>query len=192
MALIVTNEIPGFDVYGVGQVDYTIDGVSGRDFGAAVAKAAFIQSNAIERESEAYSAMVRVRMRKLEDLGEALAIISKAIASMPVDDPESDDLCDNDPRLLTARDLLAKYGIALYVHVVDFDGRRACYITREEGVMRQNDVQLEIDEENNSLQQDMVTLQGLVSKRDNSFSTAAKLIEKVNDTSQTLIGNIGG
>lgn len=192
MALIVTNEIPGFDVYGVGQVDYTIDGVSGKDFGAAVAKAAFIQSNAIERESEAYSAMVKVRMRKLEDLGEALAIISKAVATMPVEEPESDDLSSDIPDLLTAKDLLAKYGIDMYVHVLALYDIKRCFISREEGVMRQNDVQLAIDEENNSLQQDMVTLQALVSKRDNSFSTAAKLIQKVNDTSQTVIGNIGG
>lgn len=185
MALIVTNDITDVSVWGVQQKNYTINGKSNQDFGSAVAVAALQQSNSIERESEAYTAMVRVRIRKLEELGEALSVITEALASMRIKDTESDDLSKEDSRLLTAKSILRKYGLDL---AVDDKNR----ITREEASMRQNDVQFAIDNEDNSLQQDMVSLQGLVSKRDNSFSTAAKLVSKVNDTAQTLIGNIGG
>jgi len=41
------------------------------------------------------------------------------------------------------------------------------------------------------MQQDMVTMQSLVSKRDNAFSTAASLVQKINSTASTLIGNMG-
>lgn len=185
MAVIVANDIPGMAVWGVSQSDYTVDGVPNRDFGSALAVAALRQSGAIESECEAYMAMVRTRIRKIEELGEALSVISEALATMRVKKAESDDLSDADPRLFTAKSILQKYGLELNVML---DGR----ITREEASMRQNDVQYAIDNEDNSLQQDMVSLQGLVSKRDNSFSTAAKLVGKVNDTAQTLIGNIGG
>jgi hypothetical protein len=51
-------------------------------------------------------------------------------------------------------------------------------------------LQYEIDYETNEMQQDMVSLQSLVSKRDNAFSTVSSLVQKVNSTASTLIGNL--
>ena len=45
MPLIETNVIPGASVYGVPQASYTVDGVAGKDYSAALAKAAFKQSD---------------------------------------------------------------------------------------------------------------------------------------------------
>ena len=47
-----------------------------------------------------------------------------------------------------------------------------------------------MDVEDNDMQQDMITVQGLVSKRDNSFSTASKVLKKVNSTGETIINSI--
>ena len=55
----------------------------------------------------------------------------------------------------------------------------------------QNAVQYAIDKEDNELKQDTVSLNSYVSKRDNSFSTASKLVRKALDASGSTIGNIG-
>ena len=48
-----------------------------------------------------------------------------------------------------------------------------------------------MDVEDNDMQQDMITVQGLVSKRDNSYSTASKMLQKFNSTGGTIINSIG-
>ena len=54
------------------------------------------------------------------------------------------------------------------------------------------EVQYQIDKEDNLLQQDMVSMQSFVSKRDNAFSTASKIIRKTNNAASSTIANIGG
>ena len=54
------------------------------------------------------------------------------------------------------------------------------------------EVQYQIDKEDNLLQQDMVSMQSFVSKRDNAFSTASKIIRKTNNAASATIANIGG
>ena len=48
-----------------------------------------------------------------------------------------------------------------------------------------------IDKEDNDLKQDMVSLNSYISKRDNSFSTATKLVKKGLNAASSTIGNIG-
>ena len=55
----------------------------------------------------------------------------------------------------------------------------------------QAQTEYEMDMENNDLQQDMITVQGLISKRDDSYSTAAKVLKKVNSTGNSIINSIG-
>jgi len=52
-------------------------------------------------------------------------------------------------------------------------------------------VKSKIDGFNNQSQTDMSRLQGLVDKRDQSFSTATDLMTNVSDTRGTLIQNLG-
>ena len=47
-----------------------------------------------------------------------------------------------------------------------------------------------MDTEDNNLQQDVVSLQGLVSKRDNAFSTAGRLVKKYDGSADAIIGNM--
>jgi hypothetical protein len=37
----------------------------------------------------------------------------------------------------------------------------------------------------------MITMQGLIGKRDNSFSTAAKVIKKVDGTADSILRTVG-
>jgi len=56
----------------------------------------------------------------------------------------------------------------------------------------QTNVQYAIDREDNDIQQDIVTLQSYISKRDNAYSNAAKIVKKTNQAATSTIGNIGG
>ena len=63
--LIKPTEIAGGAVYGVRQMSYAVDGVSGKDYGAALAAAAFKESVAIEASASAYTEVVRQREKKV-------------------------------------------------------------------------------------------------------------------------------
>lgn len=181
---ISAQEIPGASVYGVAQVSYSVNGVAGQDYAAAVAAASLFQANAFEAECNALSAMVRLRMEKLDDLGEVLSTLNQVVAAMPTKNQQSSDTVW-DPKLSRARELMAKYGMTL---TLESDGS----VRRDNASYAQNDVQYALDREDNDLQQDMVSIQSLFSKRDNAFSTASQLIGKVNNASQSIIANFGG
>ena len=66
------------------------------------------------------------------------------------------------------------------------------YMTRGDVMNAQNDIEYKMDVEDNNLQQDMVSLQSFLSKRDNAFSTAAKLVRKSQNSAGETIGNMGG
>ena len=55
----------------------------------------------------------------------------------------------------------------------------------------QTDFQYAIDREDNDIQQDIVTLQSYITKRDNAYSNAAKLVKKANQAAKSTIKNIG-
>ncbi len=184
MALVSAQEIPGCTVYGIPQMSYTTAGKSGQDYAAAVALATLVQANAFETECGALSAMVRLRMKKLDELGEALAILSRVLKKMPVKSPESDDkVTDGD--LYRARDLMAKYGLTLKL-----EGDEA-KIRRDNVSYAENDVRYAMDREDNDLQQNLVTVKSTFNRRDQAFSTAARLVSKVNNSAQSIIGNFG-
>ena len=184
--LIETNAISGFKVYGQQMVEYTVDGASGKDYAIAIAVAAFAESTAIENEASAYAEVLRARQRKLSELGDALATITKALTTMKLKDQTSNDKSDADNNLITAKEILNRYGITSLT-LVDTNK-----VTRGSAETAQADVEYAMDLEDNDMQQDMVTLQGLVSKRDNSFSTASKVIKKVDSTATSIIRSIGG
>ncbi|MCR5413985.1 MAG: hypothetical protein K6F50_04575 [Kiritimatiellae bacterium] len=181
--MIEPSAIEGASVYGVAQMRYSVDGAADQDYGAALAAAAFRESSAIETASAAYAAVVRTRQHKLEDLGEALAVISKAVATLKVKDASSGDKSDADDNLITARNLAAKYGFTVSLT----DGNR---ITRESAEKARNEIRYMLDVEDNKLQQDMVALQSFVTKRDNAYNTASRLVKKSLDAASSTISNI--
>lgn len=192
MALVESAPIEGFKVYGIQQSDYTVKGVPNCDYAKAVSTAMFQETGAIESETNAYASVLKARQKKLEELGRALSVIVEALSSMDTDAPQSDDLSSPDPDLIAAAAILDKYrrdtNEDMILHLVTEDGETR--VARESATKAQSALQYEIDFETNEMQQDMVTMQSLVSKRDNSFSTASALIEKSNSTASAIIANM--
>ena len=191
--LITATEIAGASVYGVAQMSYAVDGVSGKDYAAALSAAAFKEAVAIEQSLAGYSAVVRQRVRKIEDLGSVMAALNSGVTTLKVKDTESSDRTDKMSILAEAHSLAAKYGITVTCVAYEFsDGVYKAQMRRDDIYRAQNEVQYAIDREDNDLKQDMVSLNSLMSKRDNAFSAAARLIKKANDAASNTIGNIGG
>lgn len=192
-AAVTPHEIAGLSVYGMQQVSYEVKGKEGLDFATALSLTALQKTDAMDQATQAYSEMVRLRMRKLDEVGEALSILTKAIASMPQKGGK-DTLSSSDAELKRANDLLKKYDITPLDLVIEKDkaGNETSWkVTREEALMRKNEIQYILDSEDNTLQQDMLALRSLVSKRDNSFSTASRLLTKISNTAQSSIRNFG-
>lgn len=183
MPLIQPNTIEGGAVYGVPQVSYTVDGDAGKDYSAALAKAAFKQSTAIEAAASASSEIVKARARKIEELGQVMAELAKAYAKLRVKNAESGDSATVDNGAWVNGTAL-KYGITLVFKANTAD------MTRANLMKGQNEIQYAMDVENNNLQQDMVSLQGLISKRDNAFSAASRIVRKADDAASSVIHNI--
>ena len=176
----------GAAVYGTQLRSYAIDGEMGKTFSEVLAFASLRQSHSIEMAATAISSVVRERQRKVSDLAEVLAVVSAAIPSMPskgASDERWSTISSED--IANANALLVKYGIAKMA--TNGDGQ----INYETAYQAQNDVQLKVDSENNDLQQNLTSLQSLVSKRDNAFSTANKVIQKSNTTARSTINAFG-
>ena len=189
--LIQPREIPGGAVYGVAQYEYAIDGVPGNDYAGALAVASLRQSVAIEHSATAYAVVVRQRERKISDLGDVLAAIARAIATM---DPKSQDTgkrSEWSTLLYDAHGTCSRYGISLPLVAVRYEnGQWEGQVTYREATKSQNDIQYALDTEDNNLQQDMVALQSLITKRDNAYSNAAKIVQKAIRTGSGIIRNI--
>ena len=188
---ITANEIRGDAVYGVKQYEYTVGGDPGRDYSAALAAASLKESVAIEDSAAAYAVVVRQRERKISDLGEVLAALAKAIATM---DPKSQDTgkrSEWSSLLYDAHGTCSRYGISLPLVAVRYEnGQWEGQVTYREATKAQNNIQYEMDKEDNNLHQDMVALQGYISKRDNAFTNAAKVVQKAVRTGSGTVRNM--
>ena len=181
---IQANNITGLKVYGQQQVDYTVNGEAGCDFGAAVARASMQRAVSVESATSALADVVRARERKLTEIGEALAYVAAAAANF-TSKSKTDDSTSS-AGLATAKDILDRYGIdTSNIVVVDLStlgaGRIGAIQNQYVGKL-QTDTQYALDKEDNYLQQDMVSLQSYFSKRDQALSMAASLVKKVNNT----------
>jgi len=187
MALVVAKPIQGVSVYGVQQVAYTVDGVPDQDYTQALTVASFKECAAVEAEIDVLSSMVRGRQRKLSDLGEVITILSHAQASMKSEDQLSTDLSNPLDTLPVAADLALEYYIR-----IPLDGDNGNQIRRDACQKAVANVKHAVDMESNSLQQDAVTLQNMIGKRDSSYQTALNLSKKSLNPSTTAIRNMKG
>ena len=169
-------------VYGVRQVQYTVSGESGKSFIDAVTTAAFKQAVTIEDTTSAYTQVVRARQKKIDELGEALSYIAKAVGKIDKKTKTSDKITiDNSDYIKTVAN---RYGVSLSWS----DGNK---MKRGDLQKAQTNIQYAIDREDNDIQQDIVTMQSFISKRDNAFSNASKLVRKTNNAANSTINNIG-
>ncbi len=186
--LIETRDL-GYSVYGTAQVDYTIDGEEGCSYDLAVARAGLRRSVAVEQAIPAYTAAVRARQRKVEDLGTALADIAATFASFTGDDRKVDSTTSVVGGT-QAYEILSKYGLASYSEddkKVDYFSEKGKKIAYGNVQKLQAEIKYALDIVNNDMQQDVATLQSLVSKRDNAYQMAGRLMKKANQTRSTGI-----
>ena len=175
-------------------MSYTVGGEAGNDYAAALTAAAFRESTAIEAAASSYMAIVRQRQTKVNELGDVLATIATAMASLKTKNAEPGDQSATswqmDVAFNNAKTICNRYGIALNVQTKTVDGVLRNYMTRGDLMRSQDDIQYQLDVEDNNLQQDMVSLQSLVTKRDNAFSTASKIVAKSLNAADATAGNM--
>lgn len=180
----LVNPLKDERVYGVQIKDYVIGGTKS-DFSQAIALASLQQSEAIESLLPALNKTVDVRQVKVNDLGEALATLTEALASMDQKEQSPSKKSKIETKKIENMNaILVKYGLA---KVETDDGQ----IKYSDACRSQNDVQKALDQESNDLQQNMTLLQSLVQKRDNSFEVAHKVLSKSNRTASDTITSIG-
>ena len=180
---IVADRIQGCSVYGVAQTSYTVAGVPNQDFIAALTAASFKQSTAIESAAAGYVSVVKARQKKVDELGQMLAYLSKAVGKLKSKAKSTDKVLVDSSTWV--KSTATKYNISL-----PFESDSA-QMTRGNVMKAQTTVEYELDKEDNNLQQDIVSLQAFLTKRDNSYSTAAKVVRKANDAAASTIRNIG-
>lgn len=180
-----TNKSSGERVYGCVIPEYTLAGGVKVDFMEAIAFGALEQSFAVERATKAVAAVVEARQRKASEIADAVASVTEAVASMPPGNDTKKLSSIPEWKLPEANRIFAKYGIPTME--LETNGQ----VRYEVAYPKQTDVQLVLDTENNDLQQNMNTLQNLVSKRDNAFLVASKVVAKVVATAKDTIRAIG-
>ncbi len=182
VSLIKTEPLTDNSVYGVRQVQYTVGGESGKNFIDALVAASFRHSVVIESTTSAYSRVVGARQTKISELGEALSYIAKALGNVDKKTKTTDNLTISNAGYV--RSVAEKYGVSL-----SWSGSS----TMKLGDLQksQTNVKYAIDREDNDIQQDIVTLQSFISKRDNAYSGASKVVRKANQAASSTIGNIG-
>ena len=179
--LIVPELIKDFTVYGVPQVQYTVGDDSNQDYTSAVTCASFKEAAAIEAVCTGYSEVVKARQRKVDELGEVLAYLSAANAKFDSDPKTSDKVkVDN---ASWVREVCKNYDVD-----ITWDGDQITYGNMQKAT---TNVQYAIDREDNDLEQDMVSLQSYISKRDNAFTNASKVVKKTLNAGSTTIADMG-
>ena len=186
MAAIETRAIEGASVYGVEQVSYVVDGVAGRDYSAALMAAGLKQASAIESNLSAVASAVKARQVKLSELNSALSTIVYALGTMKVEDPERSDLSSQIDALRDVAEIARKYGISM-----SLAGDNGNQIRRDSGQKLQANFKNALDLESNALQQDCVTLQNLISKRDSSYQTVVSIVKRSLNAGTTAVRGLG-
>ena len=175
MSDFITAKEIGLTVYGQAQVDYTVNGFDNLDYGAAMAQTGLRRASAMENAMADISEAIKIRQQKLEELGEALAAVSEAIAK------KSSSILNTTSVASTAVRTLKRYGIS--INSSDTVGNYQKV---------QSNIRLAMDKESTSLKEDSSALQTYLSRRDNAYSLASKMLQKANSTMSKGISNIGG
>lgn len=171
---IEATKIDGNVVYGVAQMAYSVNGVKDLNLGDAIAYISLNRAAATEEVASSFAKTLKLRHKKLEDLGKVMVAITEKIGQMT-----GKKVTDGASLSSDVMDICARYGITRSVGNLG-DVQKL-----------QSDVQYAIDREDNDLQQDMVSLQSLGSKRDQAYSTASSLMKKFNKGLADTIRQIG-
>jgi len=196
---IVQLEKLDLTIYGQVQYSYKVDGVSGRTLSDACVTCAALRAASVDQEVSAVSAVTKRRADVLEKIGNALAAIAAAVASLA----GSEDL-DETVSGTARTNLKNQLGtINTYVPTWEQDGNtyptisdtnsnalsnwQASNVTSDKGQKLQSVVQLFADTEDNALQRTSSTLQSFMSKRDSAYSLIGKIQRKLDGTAKQTI-----
>ena len=178
MAEIVPANIKLSQSWGVEFGDYLYNGktVDLQDVTIIVAER---RATSVEGEVAPLSTRIQNRNKKLEDLGNVLADLTKLQSQFPSDAKGSD-----------RKGSLQQSSFAILKEVfgsLDFSDLQMTKYEVEEWLQK---VKSKIDALNNEGQKDMTRLQSIVDRRDEAFSTASDLMSEISDTRASLIRNL--
>ena len=197
------------DRWGVkaGNYNVTLNGSTDRlDFQDLMVQFSKFRAVVVEGEVEPLSTRMQQRNERLEELGEALAELTKVQASFDSDAEGNRDMTgwlSNETGVV-----LESLGYKASVYATekewnkyDDDERadfyKAGWRTESQYSMNKKTlegmlsrVKSEIDALNNEAQTDMTRLQSLVDRRDESYSTATNLMTSISDTRSNVIRNM--
>lgn len=195
----------GQSVYGVKQYEFS-DGEGGEnlDLGSLVSQATLKQAAIVEDQTKAVAAVLKIRQRKTADLGSMLAFLDKVLTRFRTKDQESGDKgtvnCSRsevDSYKKERNKLEKEYGYDLVLDEATHKTKSGCKekpdgtidlsVSRGDAMKGQARIQEMLDTESNSLQQDMMSLQGFMQKRDKTFSAAADVMKKFEKTAGDVI-----
>lgn len=168
-----------FGLWGVTVNDYKINGQE-IDFETIITEISAGRATTIEGEVEPLNTQVTNRNKELENLGTALAEITGKQSKIKEEDRPSAHITLEDS---VTREVYDSLGLP------KGEGYVIEYSRAEQAVQL---IKTKMDKLNNDAQSDMTRLQSLVSKRDESFTTATTIMTSVSDTRGNLIKAIGG
>ena len=134
----------------------------------------------VESEVQPLSTRIMHRNRRLDKLGSALADLTKLQSQFDSDAKGTD-------RKGTLKQSSYETLQEVFGDQVDFIELK---MTKSEVEYWLQMVKSKIDSLNNEANKDMTRLESLVDRRDEAYSTASDLMNKVSDTRSTLIGNL--
>ena len=193
MASIDLLEIGNIEArWGVKAGDYNVtlnSDTSTMDFQDLMVKISKNRAVAVEGEVEPLTVRIQQRNKRLEELSEALAELTKIQTSFD-SDAEGSTACSNDVAFSeSTAQVLRDIGYAYDGGWKSIgDGKYIINKQTCEAVLSR--VKSEIDGLNNEAQADMTRLQSLVDRRDESYSTATNLMTSISDTRSNVIRNM--
>lgn len=179
MAEIITNNVKLSQTWGASFGDYTLDG-SKVDFQDLMVEIAERRAVSVEGEVKPLATRIDHRNKKLESLGTALADLTSLQSQFDSDAKGTD-------RKGTLKQSSYETLQEVFGDQVDFTELK---MTKSEVEYWLQMVKSKIDSLNNEANKDMTRLESLVDRRDEAYSTASDLMNKVSDTRSTLIGNL--
>lgn len=176
MSTITRNDVSLSESWGVKFGDYYY-GKDQVDFQDLMVKISENRATTVEGEVAPLTTRIKARNAYLEELGDALADLTRLQAAFKSDDEgNAQRESMKDSTYNTIFKLQGKYPTKKeYKQWVEY------YLKL---------VKSKIDALNNEAQTDMTRLQSLVDRRDESFSTATTLMSAISDTRSNLIRNL--
>jgi len=175
-------------VYGQVQRDFTLGGVPGFTLGEAAVQTAYRRATTYETELTAMNAAAQLRIRKLEELGNAMSIVSGASTKFKKDNSSGiNQEISYDYKNLD--EICAKYGVTIEGGgTIPHGETKTSYANLQK---LQSTLKLALDEEQNALQRHSSTMQSVMSKRDSAMQQLTRVSKKIEATARTTIANIG-